>query len=158
MGLNMTLLGQMITFLIFVALTAKFVWPKLSASLEERRKKIADGLAASEKGKKALEAAEFQAREMIREAKEKAAVIVEQATQRAHGIEEEAREDARKICDRMKKAAESEIEQAYIKAKSDLTAELANLVSLGVEKVIDSKFEVSNDDALIQKVIAEVGA
>ena len=102
MDINVTLIGQMITFLIFVALTMKFIWPPISKSLQERRQKIADGLAAAERGKHELEVAHHKAKEVIREAKAQASVIVEQANHRSHTIEEEARQEARSIIEKMK--------------------------------------------------------
>ncbi len=157
MNLDMTLIGQMITFLLFVGLTVRFVWPKLSAALEERRKKIAEGLSAAAAGKHELEVAQHQVRDMIRHAKEQAAVIVEQANARAHHIEEEARVSAREAALRIKQSAEADIAQQYVKVQSELQNELADLVLMGVKKVLETPLDETQEDVRLRQLITEVG-
>ena len=84
MNINATLIGQLIAFAVFVWFCMKFVWPPLIAAIEERQKKIADGLAASERAEKDLELAQNKASEQLKEAKAQAAEIIEQAKKRAY--------------------------------------------------------------------------
>ena len=102
--------------------------------------------------------AERERRELILDAKSQAAVIVEQATQRAHHIEEAAKADAIAAAEQLKKAAEADIQSQYLKAQGELKSQLADMIVSGVEKVIDVKLDAAKDQALIEKVIAEVAA
>src|SRR5882672_9963457 len=101
MNINATLIGQMITFAVFVIFTMKFVWPPITKALQDREKKIADGLAAAEKGERSLDLATHKAKEIIQEAKVNANQLVEQAHARAAQLVEEAKEIARQESDRI---------------------------------------------------------
>src|SRR5687768_4228907 len=111
MNLNLTLLGEMLTFAIFIWFTMRFVWPPLMAALEERREKIAAGLAAADKGHRELEMAQHKIDEMMTEAKGQVAHIIEQANQRANHIIEEAKARARVEGDRLITLAKRDVEQ-----------------------------------------------
>jgi F-type H+-transporting ATPase subunit b len=151
MGINMTLVGQMITFVIFIWFTMKYVWPPLMKLLEERRKKIADGLEAAERGVKELELAQRKAKEIVREAKSQASIIIEQANMRAHNIEEEAHVSAREITDKMKRSAENEIAQKLVEVKTELRNQVAGLAVAGAEKLIRRNIDkAANNDILEQ--------
>lgn len=156
MNITLTLIMQMITFFVFVVLMMKLVWPKISKALEARRKNIADGLAAAERGRHDLEVAQHKVKELIREAKAQAAVIIEQANQRAHQIEEAAREDGRHMMERMKAAAEVEILQATNKARDELRGKVADLVITSTEKLLDKKLDAANNKALVNKWVDEI--
>ena len=95
MSITATLFGQMITFGLLVWFTMNFVWPPLMQALEERKKKIADGLAAGEKGKHELELADKKAKSFLKEAKDQAADIVNLAQKRANDLADEKREAAK---------------------------------------------------------------
>ena len=156
MDINVTLIGQMITFLIFVALTMKFIWPPISKSLQERRQKIADGLAAAERGKHELEVAHHKAKEVIREAKAQASVIVEQANHRSHTIEEEARQEARSIIEKMKKAAEKEVQIEYVRAQDELRTKVAELAMMGAEKLLRKNIDKAANQAILDDLVKEI--
>jgi len=153
MGIDMTLVGQMITFLIFVALTIKFIWPSLSTSLAERRKKIADGLAAGERGQYELEVAHHKAKEVIREAKAQASAIIEQANQRAHVIAEEAREHTRDVVEKMKQSATHEIEMEYRRASEELRTKVAQLAVAGAEKLLLRNIDKVANQAILDELV-----
>ena len=89
MNINATLFGELIAFIFFVWFCMKFVWPPIMGAIEERQKKIADGLAASERGEKDLELAQAKATEQLKEAKTQAAGIIEQAKKRGSQIVDE---------------------------------------------------------------------
>lgn len=152
MDINATLIGQIITFIIFVAFTMKFVWPPLMRILDERRKKIAEGLAAAEKGHRDLAASEHKIKQMIQEAKAEASLIIDQANQRAHQIEEQAKTDALHIIERMKKAAETEIEEERNSVRQALQEEVANLVIASTEKLLHKHIDRAANEALIKQL------
>jgi F-type H+-transporting ATPase subunit b len=110
-NINLTLIGQIITFAIFVAFCMKFVWPHLLGAMQEREKKIADGLDAANRAARDLELAQKEAAGKLREAKEQAAEIIEQANKRANQIVDDAKETARTEGERIVAAAQGEIEQ-----------------------------------------------
>ena len=120
MNLNLTLLGQMISFGIFVWFCMKYVWPPVIAALNERQAKIAQGLADAEQGAQKREEAEQEINEMLTDAKSQAAEIVAQAQKRGNEIIEESKDGARSEGERLKLSAQSEIEQEVIQARESL--------------------------------------
>lgn len=156
MDLNLTLVGQMITFIILVWVTMKYVWPPLMKVMDERRKKIAEGLAAAERGQHDLELAQYKAKEIIREAKAQASVIIEQANQRAHKIAEEAELEARHIAERIKKLAEGEVEQQISEAKSQLRKQVAGIVVASTEKLLHHNINEATNQKLLAELAEEI--
>ena len=156
MNINATLIGQMITFAIFVWFCMKYVWPPIMAALEERKTKIADGLAAAERGKHEQELAEQRAKEVIKQAKEEAAGILTQANKRASEIVEEAKETARVEADRIVTGANAEIEQEVNRAKEALRGQVVSLAVAGAGKVIDKELDASAHDALLQDLVSQI--
>ncbi len=156
MNINATLIGQMITFAIFVWFCMKYVWPPIMAALEERKTKIADGLAAAERGKHEQELAEQRAKEVIKGAKEEAAGILAQAQKRASEIVEEAKDTARVEAERIVTAANAEIEQEVNRAKEGLRGQVVSLAVAGAGKVIDKELDASAHDALLQDLVSQI--
>ena len=111
MNFNLTLIGQSITFFLFVWFCFKFIWPPLVKALDERKQKIADGLAAAERGEKAQEVGEKAAEALIAEAKEQARTIISQAEKRNAEIVDEAKDEAKEEAERIIVAAKAEVEQ-----------------------------------------------
>lgn len=142
MNLNLTLLGEMLTFAIFVWFTMRFVWPPLMHAMEERRAKIAAGLAAAEKGKRDLELAAHKVTELLTEAKAQAAQLIEQANHRANSIIEEGKAKARLEGERLLTIAKNDIEREAHAAREQLMKEISSLVIAGSEKIL--QHEVSN--------------
>jgi F-type H+-transporting ATPase subunit b len=143
MNINLTLFGQLISFAVFVWFTMKFVWPPIAKALDDRKAKIADGLAAAERGHHEQELAQQRATEKLHEAKQQAAEIVAKAEKRAAEIVEEAKTDARSEGERILKAAQAEIEQETNKAREQLRARVAELAVVGAEKIL--RKEISAD-------------
>lgn len=152
MDINATLIGQMITFIIFVAFTMKFVWPPLMKILDERRTRIADGLAAAEKGHRELADAEHRIKAMMLDAKAQASLIVDQANQRAHQIEEQAKVDAMQTIERMKKRAETEIAEERTTARQVLAEEAVNWAILSAEKLLHKNIDRAANESLLKKL------
>lgn len=152
MNINATLFGQMITFVIFVLFTMKFVWPPLMKTLTERRQKIADGLAAAEKGHHDLELAARKIKQMMLDAKAEASLIIDHANQRAHQIEEQMKEEARQQVLRMKQTAEAEIKAERATMMTQLQEEAVNWAILCTEKLLHKNIDHTANQALIRQV------
>lgn len=156
MNINATLIGQMITFVIFVAFCWKFVWPPIVNAMAERQKQIADGLAAADRASHDLELAKKKVGEQLREAKQEAASIIEAANKRAAQIVDEAKDQARVEAGRVKEAAEADIEQQVNRAKEELRSQVATLVISGAEKVLESSIDANAHNELVSKLAAEL--
>lgn len=156
MNLNLTLIGQSIAFVIFVLICMKYIWPPIIAAMAERQKKIADGLAASDRAKKDLELAQDKARQALRDAKAEAASILEAANKRSTQIVEEAKDQARDEGGRIKAAAQAEVEQEVNRAKEQLRSQVATLAFAGAEKVLESSVDQSAHKDMIDKLAASL--
>lgn len=156
MDINITLIGQMITFIVFVGFTMKVVWPPLKKAMDERRAKIADGLASADRAEKELEVAKRKAQELIHEAKAQATKIIEQANMRAMQIDEEAKETARVDADRIRKAANDEAEAHMIAMKQKLRKEVVGIAVAGAEKLIGKNIDMTTNNHLLEEMAAEL--
>lgn len=156
MHINLTLVGQMISFMVFVWFTMKFVWPPIIGALTERKAKIADGLAAAERGAHEQELAEQRAVEKLHEAKQQAAEIIGKADKRASEIVEEAKDDARTEGDRLLTAAKAEIESESNKAREALREKVAALVIAGAEKILRKEIDFDTHKDIVESVASEI--
>ena len=156
MNINLTLIGQTITFFIFVFFCWKFVWPSLIAVMQEREQKIAEGLQAAERADKDLELAQKKATEQLSEAKKQASEIVEQANKRANQLVDEAKEQAKVEADRLITAAKAEIEQEANRAKEELRGKVAALAIAGAEKILEQSVDAKSHNDLVNKLAAEL--
>lgn len=156
MNINATMIGQMLTFFVFVFFCAKFVWPAIISTMAEREKRIADGLENADKAGRDLELAKEEAARKLRQAKEDAAAIIEQANKRAGQMIEEAKEQAREEGERMKQAAQAEIDREKNRAREELRKQLAALVLTGAERVIETSIDASKHAGMLDKLAAEL--
>ncbi|MCH8504662.1 MAG: F0F1 ATP synthase subunit B [Ectothiorhodospiraceae bacterium] len=156
MEINATLLGQMIAFAIFVWFTMKFVWPNISQAMRARQEKIADGLAAAERGRKDLEDAEAQKAEVLKEARQKANEILDQANKRANQLVEEARETARKEGERQLAQAQAQIEQELNQAKQELREQVVTLAITGATKVLEREVDAKAHNDLLNDLAKQL--
>lgn len=156
MNINYTLIGQSLTFLVFVFFCMKFVWPALLGAMKEREAKIEEGLQAAERADKDLELAQKKAGEQLKEAKEQAASIVDQANKRANQIVEEAKEAATAEADRIKAQAEAEVERQVSQAREELRSKVAVLALTGAEKILGSTIDSKAHDAMLEKLAADL--
>jgi len=140
-SINATLIGQMITFALLVWFTMKYIWPPLFDSLEERKKKITEGLAAAEKGQEDLLLAEKRAIAVLKEAKEQSSEIVSLAQKRANELVEESKDQAKKEGERMIVAAQAQIEQEMQQAREGLRQEVATLALSVAEQILDAEID-----------------
>ena len=156
MDINITLVGQMITFAIFVVFTMKFVWPPLRKVLDERREKIAHGLASADRASRELEVAKRQSAEILREAKSKATEIVDGAYTRAHKINEQTKEEAIVAADKIKAMAIAEIEQEKVRARMELKTELVTLAMAGASKIISAQVDENASNEILKDFVAKI--
>lgn len=156
MNINATLLGQMITFLLFVLFTKKYVWPPLTVALRTRQEKIAEGLAAAERGHKDLALAQEKAVVQIRTSKEDAAKIVEMARKQGVQILEQAKLDAVAQGNKVKLKVEADIEQMYAKAQERLRESAARMAILGAQKVLSQKCDEAANQELLDSLVKEL--
>ncbi len=136
MNLNATLLAQTVVFFILAVFTMKFIWPPLIRALDERQKKIADGLAAAEKGRQDLASAESRALDIERQARDRANEIIAAAEKRAAAVIEEAKSNAKVEAERVTAGAQAEIEQNTQRARDELRRQVASLAVAGAEKIL----------------------
>lgn len=156
MNINITLIGQAGTFLVFILFTMKFVWPPLKEAMDKRRAEIAEGLAAAERGQQEQEEAQQRAEETVREARSKAAEIVDQANKRGNEIVEEAKETARAEGERIKQAAQSEAEQELTRAREQLRAEVGNLALSGAQRVLSREVDAAAHKRMLDELVSEL--
>jgi len=155
-NINLTLIGQSLTFLVFVFFCMKYVWPALLGVMQDREKRIAEGLEAAERADKDLELAQKKATEQLGEAKEQAAQIIDQANKRASQIVEEAKEQATAEAERIKAAAQADVEQQISAARENLRGEVAKLALVGAEKVLGASVDEKAHADMLNKLAAEL--
>lgn len=156
MNINLTLIGQTISFAFFVWFCMKFVWPPIMHALDARKKTIADGLAAAERGKREQELAQNRAKDTLHEAKEKAAEIINQAQKRASEIVEDAKADAKVEGERLLTAARAEIEQEINLARQQLRGQVVSLAVAGAGKVLNREIDAAAHDDLLTDLVAQI--
>lgn len=156
MNINATLIGQSIAFFIFVWFCMKFVWPPLMRALDERKRTIADGLAAAERGKRELEQAEKRALDVMKKAKSDAQEVIGLAEKRAAEVADEAKQQARAEAERIVQAAKADIEQETNRAREQLRARLAELVAAGAGRILEKEIDAKAHARLLESVAKEL--
>ncbi|MEJ2576898.1 MAG: F0F1 ATP synthase subunit B [Gammaproteobacteria bacterium] len=156
MNINLTLIGQMISFAVFVWFSMKFVWPPIVKAIEERQAKIADGLAAAERGVREQELAEQRATEKLHAAKQQAAEIVARAEKRAAEIVEDAKGLARVEGERLIEGARSEIEQETNKARESLRTRVGELALAGAERILRKEIDADAHKDIVDDLAAQL--
>ncbi|PWY55859.1 F0F1 ATP synthase subunit B [Legionella qingyii] len=156
MEINLTLIVQMLVFAAFVLFTMKLVWPPLAKAMEERQDKIADGLAAAERGRKELELAQHRVKDELKQAKVQSADIIEKANKRAAQIIEEAKEAAKHEAQMQVKLAQEQLLQQVNHAKDELRKQVANLAITGAEKILKREIDAKVNTALLDNLIEEI--
>ncbi len=156
MEINVTLVGQMIAFALFVWFTMKYVWPPITSAMQERQQKIADGLAAAEKGARSLQDAAARSDEALKEAREEAREILAGANRQANQILEEARGAAQAEAGRIKDQAQAEIEQSISSARESLRKDLGRLAVSGAEQILKREIDAKAHSDIIDRLAAQI--
>ena len=150
MNINLTLIGQLIAFVAFVAFCMRYVWPPITAAMAERQGKIAEGLAAADRAGHDLELAQKRATEQLAEAKREAAGIIEAANKRAQAVVDEAKQAAIAESERVKAAASAEIEQERARAQEQLMTQVSALAVAGAEKILGAEIDADKHADLLK--------
>ncbi len=156
MNINLTLIGQTITFFFFVWFCMKYVWPPLINALQERKETIAEGLAAADRGKHEQELAQQKAIEKLQQAKQQANEIIGRADKRAAEIVEAAKNEAVEEGNRLKTAAQAEIGQEINRAKEVLRGQVAQIATAGAGRILKRELDASANDDLIKDLVAQI--
>ncbi len=156
MNITVSLFGQMLAFVLLIWFVNRVLWGPLSAMMAERQKRIADGLAAADKGKHELELAEKRARDVLKDTKAQAAEILAQAEKRASEIAEEGKASARAEGERLLQAARAEIDQEANRAKEHLRGQVASLATAGAGKILRREVDAKAHADLMKDLIAQI--
>ncbi|MDB5776626.1 MAG: synthase subunit [Herbaspirillum sp.] len=156
MNLNATLFAQFVVFFILAGFTMKFVWPPLIKALDERAKKIADGLAAADRGRADLAAAEKRAQAELATARDEGQKRIGEAEKRGQQIIEEAKKTASDEAARILAAAKADAEQQVSKARADLRHEVANLAVKGAEQILKREVNAAAHADLLNQLKTEL--
>jgi F-type H+-transporting ATPase subunit b len=156
MNLTATLFIQSVVFIILGWVTMKFVWPPLIAAIEDRQKKIADGLAAADKGERSLEDAKSAANDIVKEARAQAAKIVDQANRRSNEMIDEAKATATSEGARLVSEAKQEVALESNRARTLLGKEVAALAVAGASKLLSREIDAKAHADLLDKLALEI--
>lgn len=156
MNINATLFVQALSFAFLIWFAVKFIWPPLNRAIDERNKRIADGLAAAEKGKAALVEAERRGGVALREARERAATVLGESEKRAAQIIEEARTAAKAEADRILAGAREQIASELAKSRATLREEVASLAVAGAEKILRREVDAKAHADMLAQLKAQL--
>ena len=156
MNINLTLIVQMLVFATLVFAVMKWVWPVILAAMDERERKIAQGLAAAEEGEKELSQAREKADGIIREARERAGQIIDHAQHRANDLVEQAKGTASTEGARLIAAAHQQIELDTTHARESLRREVAGIAVEAAAKLLGREIDANKHADLLDRFAAEV--
>ena len=156
MSITATLIIQMIVFLILVGFTMKFIWPPITAALDERARKIADGLAAADKAKAELAAADRRVEEELAKSRNETAALLADAERRGQAIVEEAKSRATEEGNKIIAAAKAEAEQQTVRAREVLREQVAALAVKGAEQILRKEVNAGVHAELLNRLKTEL--
>ncbi|OQW91916.1 MAG: F0F1 ATP synthase subunit B [Beggiatoa sp. IS2] len=156
MNVTATLFGQMATFAVLVWFVHRYLWGPVTQAMEARTRRIADGLAAAERGTHELESAKKRSAEELRKARQDAGEIIATAHKQAGEVVEEAKEEARTEGQRQLEAAKAEIELEKSRAREQLRGEVVSLAMVSAEKVLAREIDVTAHNDFIAKMIQQL--
>ena len=156
MNINLTLIVQMLVFIVLIWFTMKFVWPMILGPMEERSKKIAQGLAAADRGEEALAKAREEADAIIRAARERASQIIDHANHQANELVEQAKGVATTDAQRIKVAAEQQTELETSRARESLRREVAQIAVQAASKLLEREIDPKTHADLLSKLATQI--
>ena len=156
MNINLTLIIQMIVFALVVWIMMSFIWPILMRTIEERQRKIAQGLAAADKGEAELAQARQGAEAILREARERGGQIIEQAQHRANELLEQARVSATQEGQRLVASAQQQIGLEAARARESLRREIGGIAVAAASKLLEREIDPRTHEALISKLATQI--
>jgi F-type H+-transporting ATPase subunit b len=153
-NLNATILAQMLIFAIVIWVAMKFLWPEITGSIQERTRRIAEGLAAAERGQKDLAAAESRVEQLVRDARGRALAIEQQAQTRANEIVETAKQTAQSEGARLVESARAQVALDAQKAREELRGQVAALAVSGAARILEREIDPRAHAQLLDKLAA----
>jgi F-type H+-transporting ATPase subunit b len=155
-NINLTLIVQMIVFALLIFGVMKWGWPRILLAMDERSRKIADGLAAADKGQQELSEARGSAEAIVREARERASQIIDHAQHQANELMEEAKGTAQEESARIVAAAQDQIELDTNRAKESLRKEVAGIAVGAAAKLLGREIDASTHADLLDKLASQI--
>jgi F-type H+-transporting ATPase subunit b len=156
MNINATLFVQAISFALLIWFCVKFIWPPITNAISERNKKIADGLAAAEEGKRALVEAEKRGESSMKEARDRAHTLLADSERRGNQIIEEAKGAAEVKAKQIEAAAHELAQQEIAKAKAELREQVAALAIAGAEKILKREIDAKAHADILGQLKAQL--
>ncbi|MFA6409038.1 MAG: F0F1 ATP synthase subunit B [Gammaproteobacteria bacterium] len=156
MDLNITLLGEIITFAVLIFVTMKYIWPPVTKAMEERQQKIASGLQAAERAENDLKIAQDKAKKILSSAQNQAKTILTKTEEETSKILEASKLSAQKESEQILTNAEITIQKEKSMAKEELQKHLADLVMLNTKKILEEKVDAGMQDKLVDQFIADL--
>jgi F-type H+-transporting ATPase subunit b len=156
MDINMTLLAQSIAMIVFVWFCMKVIWPPIMNAIEERQTKIADGLAAAERGQQSLDQAKSESEKIIGDARKQATGILDQAHARANEIVAEGKAEGVKERERQLAAARAEVEQEVNRAREELRGQVSAIAVASAEKILRREIDSKAHEDILSRLAAEL--
>lgn len=156
MDINLTLIGQSFAMVVFVWFCMKVIWPPVMNAIEERQTKIADGLAAAERGQQSLDSAKAEASGIINDARNQATAILDQAHARANEIVAEGKADGVKERERQLIAARAEMEQEVNRAREELRGQVSAIAVASAEKILMREIDPKAHEDILARLAAEL--
>lgn len=156
MTINLTMLGQLISFVMFVLFCMKYVWPPLTQAMRERQKALAEGLEKAVLAEQKLEQANDSAAIELEAAKQQSAELIAQARQRANQIVEDAKGVASEEAERIKLGAQAEIDQEVNRAREALRVRVSELAVQGAEQILESTIDQSHHQVMLDKLATQL--
>jgi F-type H+-transporting ATPase subunit b len=154
--INLTLLGQSLAMIVFVAFCMWKIWPPIMKAIEARQTQIADGLAAAERGQQSLGKARMEGEEIVTDARKQASSILDQAHQRANEIIAEGKADGVKERERQLAAARAEVEQEINRAREELRGQVSAIAVASAEKILRREIDSATHEDILSKLAAEL--
>jgi F-type H+-transporting ATPase subunit b len=156
MNFNATLIGQTITFIVFVWFCMKYIWPPLMAALEQRNARISEGLAAAQRGQQDLVDAQAKVGASLNDAKQQAQEIINQAQKRANEIVDEAKGSAREEAEKIKTAASADIDQQINSAREELRKEVSSIALAGAAQILHREIDAKTHAAVLDELVTQI--
>jgi F-type H+-transporting ATPase subunit b len=155
-NINLTLIVQMVVFALLVFAVMKWVWPPILNAMEERSRKIAEGLAAADKGEQELVEARSKADAIVREVRERAKEIIDHAEHRASELIEEAKGTASAEAARLVAAAQQQIQLDTARARESLRREVAGIAVRAASKLLAREIDARKHADLLDQLAAQI--
>lgn len=156
MDITFTIIAQAIVFALFIGFTAKFVWPPLMRAVEARQKTIADGLAAADKGNRALAEASAKSDEQIKAARSQAQDILANANKQAGQVVDQAKGTAQTEAERIKAAAREEVEREVNRVREQLRKQVGELAVAGAAQILKREIDAKAHADVLKELAAKI--